>query len=132
MVAALLLTVSSALALEVEVHGVAGEGRVGCALFVAEDGFPDDERKALATVEVEASTARGAVVVCRFEDVSAPRIAVAIQHDQNGNGKLDTNWLGVPREPFGFSNDAAPRAFGPPRFEDAAIDNARRIRVRLR
>lgn len=41
-------------------------------------------------------------------------------HDENDNLDLDRNFLGLPQEGMGFSNDAQMR-FGPPHFEDAAI-----------
>ena len=41
--------------------------------------------------------------------------------DKNDNEKLDTNFLGVPKEQFGFSNDAMGR-FGPPSFEAASFN----------
>ena len=43
--------------------------------------------------------------------------ALAVVHDENGNGRLDTS-VGIPREGFGFSRNA-PARFGPPRFADA-------------
>lgn len=46
--------------------------------------------------------------------------AVALTHDANGNGKMDTNTLGIPTEAFGFSNRARSR-FGPPKFRKAAF-----------
>jgi len=46
--------------------------------------------------------------------------ALAIFHDEDDDGELDKNWLGIPKEPIGFSNDAKGR-MGPPRFEDAAF-----------
>ncbi len=46
--------------------------------------------------------------------------AVAVFHDANGNGKLDTNFLGIPTEAYGFSNDAR-GSFGPPDFKDCLI-----------
>ena len=49
--------------------------------------------------------------------------ALAIFQDLNGNGKMDTNILGVPTEPYGFSAGAAAR-FGPPAFDAAAFDVA--------
>lgn len=55
-------------------------------------------------------------------------------HDENGNGKLDTNILGIPTEGLGFSNDA-PFRFGPPAFADAAfqlVPAGGRIRFSLR
>jgi uncharacterized protein (DUF2141 family) len=55
-------------------------------------------------------------------------------HDENGNLDLDRNFLGLPKEGMGFSNDA-PMRFGPPRFEDAAIEidaSGAATRLRLR
>ena len=45
--------------------------------------------------------------------------AVAAFHDENGNGKLDRNLLGLPTEPYAFSNDAGRR--GAPTVADAAV-----------
>jgi uncharacterized protein (DUF2141 family) len=42
---------------------------------------------------------------CDFLDIPPGTYALAVIHDENMNGKLDTNWLGVPREGYGFSND---------------------------
>ena len=42
-------------------------------------------------------------------------------HDVNGNRKLDNNFLGIPKEPYGFANDQRGR-FGPPSFKDAIIE----------
>ena len=41
--------------------------------------------------------------------------------DENGNGKLDTNFIGMPKEGVGASNDAAGK-FGPPKFDDARFN----------
>jgi uncharacterized protein (DUF2141 family) len=46
--------------------------------------------------------------------------AVILFHDENENGRLDTNFWGVPIEPYGFSNDAQ-GSLGPPSFEKAAF-----------
>jgi len=46
--------------------------------------------------------------------------AIALIHDANGNGKMDTNALGITTEAFGFSNGARAR-FGPPAFTKAAF-----------
>ncbi len=47
--------------------------------------------------------------------------AVQAFHDENDNLELDRNFLGLPKEGMGFSNDA-PMRFGPPTFEDLAIE----------
>jgi len=46
--------------------------------------------------------------------------AVLSYHDENTNKKLDTNFIGMPTEGYGFSNGASSH-FGPPSFKEAAI-----------
>lgn len=58
--------------------------------------------------------------------------ALAIFHDENGNSKLDTNWLGIPKEAIGFSN-ARMKTFGPPQFKECAftLRNNQKIEISL-
>ena len=53
-------------------------------------------------------------------ELEAGTYSIGFFIDKNDNEKLDTNFLGVPREQFGFSNDAMGR-FGPPSFEAASF-----------
>lgn len=55
-----------------------------------------------------------------FRDLPAGTYAVATYHDKNANGDLDT-FLMIPREDYGFSNDAR-SPFGPPSFKSAAVE----------
>ena len=55
-----------------------------------------------------------------FSDVSPGTYAIALLHDENGNGKADRVLGMMPREGFGFSRDAKVR-MGPPDFADAAF-----------
>jgi len=57
---------------------------------------------------------------CEFSGIAAGEYAVSVIHNENSNGKLDKNFLGMPREGFGMSNDVIPR-FGPPKFEAVAF-----------
>ncbi len=57
---------------------------------------------------------------CDFEDIPPGTYALAVIHDENMNGKLDTNWLGVPKEGYGFSNDVK-AVRGAPSFSDASF-----------
>ena len=43
--------------------------------------------------------------------------AISIYHDENNNGKLDTNFMKIPKEPYGFSNNAR-GMFGPPKVKE--------------
>jgi uncharacterized protein (DUF2141 family) len=55
-----------------------------------------------------------------LEDVPEGRFAIAVYHDENLNGKLDANEIGIPFEGYGFSKN--PKTPGRPKFEQAAFD----------
>ena len=57
-------------------------------------------------------------------------LALAIFHDRNANERLDTNWIGVPKEPYGFSN-ARTRTFGPPRYRDCVLKLQKDMIIRI-
>ncbi|RJQ77512.1 MAG: DUF2141 domain-containing protein [Desulfobacteraceae bacterium] len=91
-------------------------GTIGCALFESPDGFPFEYLRFathINALKIQRSQAR-----CDFVDIPPGTYAVAVIHDENMNGKLDTNWLEVPTEGYGFSNNAQP-ALGPPEFSAA-------------
>jgi uncharacterized protein (DUF2141 family) len=69
-------------------------------------------------VALRANTALKSAVV--FTNLEPGRYAAVAFHDENGNGKLDKNFLGSPTEPYGFSNKAQ-GLLGPPSFADAAV-----------
>ncbi len=53
-----------------------------------------------------------------FDNLPAGQYAITVLHDENDNGKLDSNFLGIPKEGVGFSNNAS-ATFGPPSWEKA-------------
>ncbi|NRB48077.1 MAG: DUF2141 domain-containing protein [Saprospiraceae bacterium] len=61
-----------------------------------------------------------------LQDIPFGTYAISLFHDQNGNGKLDSNWMKIPKEPYGFSRNAA-ATFGPPKFEKAAFQHGQTI-----
>jgi uncharacterized protein (DUF2141 family) len=74
------------------------------------------------------------VVRVTINNVPPGVYAAEAYQDANDNGILDRNWLGLPKEGMGFSNNA-PMRFGPPRFDDAAFalgSGASAISFRLR
>jgi uncharacterized protein (DUF2141 family) len=66
-------------------------------------------------IKIRAKQAR-----CDFEDIPPGMYALAVVHDENMNGKLDTKWLGIPTEGYGFSNDAK-ALLGAPSFSAASF-----------
>ena len=56
-----------------------------------------------------------------FKNIPADKYAIAVFQDSNVDGKLNKNMFGVPKEPYGFSNNKYGK-FGPPDFEDVSFD----------
>jgi uncharacterized protein (DUF2141 family) len=54
-------------------------------------------------------------------NVAPGRYAVIAHHDRDDDGRVNTNWLGIPIEGVGVSRNATGR-FGPPGFDDVAVD----------
>jgi uncharacterized protein (DUF2141 family) len=93
-------------------------GTIDCALFESSKGFPK-ELLSYATY-VMIVKVRDSKASCFFPDIPPGRYAIAVIHDENRNGKLDTNWLGIPTEGYGFSNEAK-ASLGPPAFTAASF-----------
>ncbi len=98
------------------------QGQVLLCVFSAESSdtsaFPDCV-KGRPLRSAKAAIAGGKVVTV-FKGLKDGVYAVAVIHDENGNGQLDTNFLGIPNEGIGISNN--PRLFGKPRFGEARFD----------
>ncbi|MEM0939496.1 MAG: DUF2141 domain-containing protein [Bacteroidota bacterium] len=60
-----------------------------------------------------------------FEGLDKGTYAVSIFQDENDNGELDSNFMGIPSEPYAFSNNAKGK-FGPPSFEDCKFEVSRK------
>jgi uncharacterized protein (DUF2141 family) len=97
-------------------------GTVDCALFDAPEGFPIEVLRSATNVMV--IKVRHTQARCDFEDIPPGTYALAVIHDENMNGKLDTNWLGTPTEGYGFSNDAK-GSLGAPAFAAASFATER-------
>jgi uncharacterized protein (DUF2141 family) len=93
-------------------------GTVACALFESPAGFPIEflhYATNVMVIKIRETHAR-----CDFEDIPPGTYALAVVHDENMNGKLDTGLLGVPLEGYGFSNDAK-AWLGAPSFSAASF-----------
>jgi uncharacterized protein (DUF2141 family) len=103
--------------IEVRVTGIPSvEGQLFVELYDRETYFHYDRVLAEAIVPV---TARELVVF--LEHVPPGRYIVAVSHDANANGAMDTGLFGIPKEAYGFSRGAR-GTFGPPGFESGAFD----------
>jgi len=79
--------------------------------------YPNDNSQPIASADVPV---RSAVMTITLKDPPPGRYAIESFQDVNTNGKMDTSWLGLPLEPYGFSRDA--RAFlSKPGFSSTAF-----------
>lgn len=101
-------------------------GSIVLCLWAKEDGFPDCESgKAVKRIVVPVNAA-----TARFDNVAPGTYAVSAFHDANGNNKLDSNFLGLPLEAVGMSNN--PKLNGPPRFKPARFKVAGPTKISIR
>lgn len=103
--------------LSVKIHGVkTSNGTINVAVYNKSDHFLKFDQVFKAdSVKAEKGETR-----IYLENLPEGEYALAIFHDENGNEKLDTNWLGVPKEDIGFSK-AKMKTFGPPHFKECAF-----------
>lgn len=102
--------------LEIDVLGLRGtRGTLHTCLTRAAAHFPDCRNDPAALTQTVTAGARKII----FRDIPPGQYALAIFHDANANGKLDT-FMGIPREGFGFSRNPTIR-FGAPQFDKVSI-----------
>ena len=114
-----LLLAGPALAAEltVNLHGIRAQtGLLKVALVDSQDAW---DGKA-APVQGDGAPPKGEDASFAFKDLEPGSYAVMITHDENGNGKLDTNVMGMPLEGYGFSNN--PHVMRKPTWDEARFE----------
>jgi uncharacterized protein (DUF2141 family) len=91
------------------------KGLIMASLFTEKSKFLKEEYKGKVTKVTEKT------MTLLFENLPAGTYAVSVIHDENENKELDSNFMGIPKEGFGFGNNALGR-FGPPDFEDTVVE----------
>jgi uncharacterized protein (DUF2141 family) len=103
------------------------QGVVRCGLFT---------EKGWLKTPVQASVApiRDGAALCVFKGIAKGVYGISAFHDENSNGKLDTNFIGLPTEDYCASRDAR-GSFGPPSFSDAKFSytgGSKRLSARMK
>lgn len=114
----------------VQIQGIesTSNGPLVIMLFATADGFPVAPSKAISKGRVSATSSSANYT---FEDVAPGQYAVAVFQDSNENGTVDSNFLGMPKEPVGASNHSK---FGRPNFSQCAFrhgNSSSRVIVKL-
>jgi uncharacterized protein (DUF2141 family) len=93
------------------------EGKLGVSLYNSKKGFPGKHEQAYASaLKIITSTSDNVV----FDNLPYGTYAVSIMHDENNNGKLDTTFIGIPKEGVGVSNN--PKiGMGGPKYNDSVF-----------
>lgn len=95
------------------------QGQVYLCVFSVETSdtklFPDCDKG--RPVRSQKLTIGGGKATVTYYGLKDGVYAVAMIHDENGNGQLDTNFIGIPTEGLGVSNN--PRLLGKPGFDEA-------------
>ena len=107
--------------LKVRIDGLRStRGKILAYVWNQGDGFPSEKQKTLTIAEVAIRGGQAEV------DVEVPasekRLAISVMHDENGNGKMDSNVLGIPLEGYATSNNVPHSMIGPPRYKDAEFE----------
>lgn len=93
------------------------KGHVLVSLYKDGIGYPNEPSKAIRKAKLVIKDKEAWAL---FTGLSSGKYAVAILHDENDDQKMNKNFLGLPKEGYGFSNNAM-GAFGPPAFSKAAF-----------
>ena len=122
----------STLTLHVRMEGFENtDGEAGVAVWNAARGFPEEIEHALAATY---ATIQDVVAVAGFGQLEPGSYAITVYHDKNDNRRFDKNWLGMPKEDWGVSNNVRPRLRAP-RFDEARLDlpaGAHTIEIQVR
>ena len=103
-------------ALQIEVDASRTTGQIAVAIYRDAESF----RRSANPVRTLKLDRKGAVTSASVTGLPPGRYVIAAFQDADGDDKLSLNNFGIPREPFGFSNNARAR-FGLPSFDAAAF-----------
>lgn len=113
--------------LSVNVTGVkTSEGKISVAVYNTSEGFLKFDKVYMSN----SVTAEKGTTQLIITDLTEGEYALAVFHDKNGNNELDTNFIGIPKEPIGFSK-AKMKMFGPPSFEECTFHVIENIEIHI-
>ena len=119
----------------VEVKNIEKKGEMHLAIYDDADVFENDNGEkggaANGIIDGVIEDVNTGVITYTFE-LPKGTYAIGIFVDANYNNKMDRNFFGVPKEQYGFSNDAKGN-FGPPSFKDASfnVDGELKLEINL-
>ena len=116
--------------IKVDIFGIETiEGQLAIGLYNESDNFPDVS-KAYKSTFLEVTDENMTYI---FSGIPNGEYAIALFHDSNNSGKLDKNFIGIPKEGYGFSKNVT-GTFGPPHFGEAKfkLDSSYTAKIRIK
>lgn len=96
-------------------------GEVMVALFSSSKGFPYETSHA---IQKQKGRAVNGSVAVTFTSIPEGAYAIALFHDTNGDGKLNTNFMGIPKEGYGVSNNSY-NTFSAPDYTSSSFQHSK-------
>lgn len=105
--------------MKITVKGLRSDkGKIWLSVFNSENGFPENHQSAYHTDVISLPNGEKTFWVT---GLPIGQYAIALLHDENGNGVMDKNFVGLPTEGYGLSNNP-PKKMRAPRFSDAKLE----------
>ncbi|TFH26230.1 MAG: DUF2141 domain-containing protein [Bacteroidia bacterium] len=105
--------------LEIRFTGIrTEEGSMAVGINTSPEGWP---KKAQIQLQLPKENMKDSVFVVRIPDLPFGTLAISVLDDVNDNVKMDQT-LGIPKEGFGFSNNASIRFLAPPKYESCTFE----------
>lgn len=119
--------------LQINIAGIRNnDGKILCSVFKEGIGYPDRPEQAFYKASIPIKDRKA---IFDIEVLPPGRYAVALLHDENGDNKMNTSMVGLPKEGYGFSNNVM-GLFGPPAYSKASFDlspdRQKKIQINLR
>jgi uncharacterized protein (DUF2141 family) len=103
------------------------KGEILIALYNNAKGFPEDASMALQTAKIKAKKGQQTITI---KQVSFGQYAIAIFHDENSDGKMNKNMLGIPKEGYGVSNNVK-NLMSAPQYKDAVFSHNKDTELKI-
>ncbi len=122
--------------LKIEVMNIHNaNGQILMAVYNSEETFLNEPMQ-YKVIGIDSTAKFPTSIHAVFEGLEAGQYAVSVYHDENENWDLDRNWIGIPKERFGFSNNARAK-FSPPTFEECSVhilqtESSKALEIRLK
>ena len=116
----------SAATLDLEIQGISQGGTLNLEISSSKEAFESDEDETGVVKRIVERVGRGTYQ--RSFEIPPGTYAIKLHIDENENGKLDTNFIGIPKEQYGISNNALFLDFDAASFD---IDTIKKVLIDL-